>query len=120
MINHEKVSILINNELVEIDKKCVKAVRFFNEIGLPTRCSCENLNDDGFFTLLFDIDNPLDYNMISFIKKYKSKIIGDFNIWVRPINGKILTTWKLEIPVRFAEESINKLIDAYYKEKNKE
>lgn len=120
MINHEKVSILINNELVEIDKKCVKAVRFFNEIGLPTRCSCENLNDDGFFTLLFDIDNPLDYNMISFIKKYKPKIIGDFNILVRPMNGKILTTWKLEIPVRFAEESINKLIDAYYKEKNKE
>lgn len=58
-------NIVIDGEIIEVDKNCADMVLFFNEIGLKTRMCCEG-HEKPIFRIWFDVD---DCDMLEFIEK---------------------------------------------------
>jgi len=121
---HDCELIEIDGEMIEVDKKCVEAVKFFNEVGLKTRFCCEN--QKGRFTIIFDNDNPNDEYMLNFIKNYSIPTEGLFGIWVRHfpkdgvLNNKcdLKLTWKFECNPSDSDIIIKIMKNKYYNTNN--
>lgn len=83
----------------EIDELCRPVVKFFNDINLRTKFSCQghDNNYDNNFYIMFheEVTDEQIYNFISkYLNKYNhSALFGKFVKWARVISGKVVTNW---------------------------
>ena len=87
----------IRGKSVQIDNKCVPLVKYFNDIGLDTKFSCEGYYISSPFQIIFE-DYIADEKIFSFIEQFSNKcdhtpFVGKFVKWVRTLNGEIICNW---------------------------
>lgn len=87
----------------EIDELCRPIVKFFNEVGLTTKFSCQghDCKSNNEFHIMFH-ESVTDDMISEFISKYSSKynhtpFIGKFSKWIRKCNGEIIGNWEYRI-----------------------
>jgi hypothetical protein len=102
MKKHETEQLLIDGELVDIDINCIPMVKFFNDVGLTTKFSCEgdSLNT---FKIIF-ADKVTDKQIEDFLLQSQNInqyghtfFLGTISKWTRVISGEIKSNWVYEV-----------------------
>ncbi|HHT97703.1 MAG TPA: hypothetical protein GXZ90_07400 [Clostridiales bacterium] len=76
-----KVKILIDGKVIEVDEHCADMVLFFNEIGLKTRMCCQG-HEKPIFRIWFSTEDCVDQIIEEFI--YKTAQWTE--VFIRPTN----------------------------------
>lgn len=87
----------------EIDEKCIPMVRFFNDIGLKTKFSCQGHDDlaNNSFYVMFD-ESIGSSDIMDFLLRFEnnythSPFAGRFFKWMRKMNGAIVSNWEYRV-----------------------
>ena len=87
----------------EIDELCRPMVKFFNNINLRTKFSCQghNNNYNSNFYIMFHED-VTDEQIANFLSGYEnifhhSPFMGKFVKWMRLCNGQMITNWMYNV-----------------------
>ena len=116
----------------KIDKKCIEMIKFFNEIGLITKFSCQGHDngDNNSFEIIFD-NSIEDNDVLIFLEKYSNKynhtpFIGKFTKWMRKIDDEIVSNWIYSISYGnykvnqvFARMDLEKMKSGFHFEEDK-
>lgn len=83
----------------DMDKGCIKICDIFNSCGLTTKYSCCGHGKTD-FRVIFD-DNVTTTQMKEFLSLFEnqythSPFLGRFAMWMRKMNGNIVTNWMYE------------------------
>ena len=113
----------------EIDEKCIPMVKFFNDIGLHTKFSCQGHNNTKMndYYIMFD-ESITDDDINVFLTKCSNNMdhtpfIGKFIKWARKMNdGIIHSNWmyitdygRCDLNHIAAEQDLCYMRDAYLK-----
>lgn len=105
----------LKNKEINIDDKCYPLVKLFNDMGLPTRHSCEGHGIYEFSIIFEDevTDKQIEDLLLKYINKYgHSHIYGKFQKWCRVMNNKIKYSWMYIAPsVDYANRDYKILIN---------